>query len=166
MTTKGSDGGTRPVVGLRLVIFAVALQVVAFLFQLYSILDWDGAVRLGLQEDRFVAEGEEVGAGERARATMSWGNAVADVLWYLPLQIAALRELLADRRTPTLYAMVFAILWFGAYWPLSVVFQYSWSEYRSLILASVLLFGVPSVVGLFGLLVSRSAFLSSDEKKA
>jgi hypothetical protein len=60
--------------------------------QVYSLLNWDRAVDLGLQNERFTGD-----AAERAWAEESWGVAVVDMLWALPIGIVALFGLFRKR---------------------------------------------------------------------
>jgi len=62
--------------------FGVWIAIVALLalflgwgMQAYSLLNWDGAVDLGLQNERFTCD-----AAERAWAQESWGVAMAGML--------------------------------------------------------------------------------------
>lgn len=149
------------VCGSWLVTVAVALQVVAFLCQLYSLLNWEHAVQLGIMPDR-LSGGDAI---ESVRARLQWGNAACDVLLYLPLSCMSL--LLYNKKSLVGFALTFSVLFFGTYWPLSVAFKGSWPEDKAFILPSVLVFGMPSGLGLWVLLTSRNeyCFDSVEDKK-
>ena len=134
----------------------IALMALAILFlvgwagQAYSLLDWDGAVALGLQNDRFTGD-----AVEQTWAKENWGIAAADMLWPLPLCIIAFWGLV--RKKPYGYAaglMEFAI---GVYFPLVFTFN-RWSDYPGTAFAALALFLIPSLLGTAGLWANRGAF--------
>ena len=133
----------------------IALVVLAALFlgwgiQAYSLLNWDRAVDLGLQNERFTG-----GAVERAWAHESRGVAIADMLWPLPIGIAAVIGLLRKR----LYGFVAGLMEFsiGVYFPLIFAFQ-RWSTYRETVLAAIFLWAIPSVLGIICLWTNRNLF--------
>ncbi|WP_305064538.1 hypothetical protein [Methanococcoides sp.] len=64
----------------------------AWFMQAYSLLNWDIAVDIGFQNERFTGD-----AVERTWAHEGWGVAVADMLWAMPLGIVALIGLLRKR---------------------------------------------------------------------
>ena len=78
--------------GVWIAIVALVLQLLAWAMQAISLLNWDRAVDLGLQNDRFTAD-----AAEQARAKSDWGIVAADVVWPLPIAIVALVGLLQSR---------------------------------------------------------------------
>ena len=84
MTFFARMTGPNPV-GLWLAFLALGLLAVAWAGQAYSLLDWDSAVELGLQNERFSND-----LAERAWAHESWGVAATDMLWPLPLTLVAL----------------------------------------------------------------------------
>lgn len=60
-------------IGIWLALLALAiLFLVAWAGQAYSLIDWSGAVELGLQNDRFTGD-----AVEQTWAKENWGNAAA-----------------------------------------------------------------------------------------
>ena len=137
--------------GIRIAIAATALLIAAFLGQAYSLLRWDQAVELGLQNERFTGD-----AAERAWAIESWGVAAADMIWSLPLGIVAVVGMLR-RRAFGLAAglMHFAI---GVYFPLVFAFQ-RWQTFRGTAILALCLFGLPSLIGIVGLWTSREMLL-------
>ena len=84
MSTLRKTLGRFPL-GVWMAIVAILLLFLGWAMQAYSLLNWDHAVDLGLQNERFSG-----GPAERAWAKESWGVAMADMLWPLPLGIAAL----------------------------------------------------------------------------
>jgi hypothetical protein len=128
------------------------LVVVAWGGQLYSIIDWEGAVRLGLQNERF--GGDPV---EEAWARESWGVALADMLWPLPIAVVALVGLVRRR----FYGFVagFMELAIGVYFPLFFAFQ-RWTTFPGTATFALLLWGVPSLIGIIGLWSNREEFLN------
>jgi hypothetical protein len=118
--------------------------------QAYSLFNWDKAVDLGLQNERFTGD-----AVARALAHESWGVAVADMLWPLPISIVALIGLIRKRIFGfTAALMVFAI---GVYFPLIFAFQ-RWTTYRGTVIAAIILWVIPSLLGIIGLWANRKYF--------
>jgi hypothetical protein len=133
----------------------IALVVLAALFlgwgmQAYSLLNWDGAVDLGLQNERFTGD-----AVERAWAHESRSVAIADILWPLPIGIVAFIGLFRKR----LYGFAAGLmeLAIGVYFPLIFAFQ-RWAAYRGTVLAAIFLWAIPSVIGIICLWINRNFF--------
>ena len=70
--------------GIWIAIIALILICLAWLMQLYSLIDWEGAVKLGVQNESFTGD-----LAERAIADVEKGVAIADILWALPITIVA-----------------------------------------------------------------------------
>lgn len=68
--------------GIWLALGAILLTFLAWLMQAYSLLDWETAVSLGLQNSSFTG-----GASELAWATKERGEAIADLIWPLPVSV-------------------------------------------------------------------------------
>ena len=83
--------------------------------QAYSLLDWEGALALGFQNESFDGD-----PAERAWALESWGVAMADMLWPMPITIVAFVGVCRTR----FYGFVFAMMAFsiGVYFPLFFAF--------------------------------------------
>jgi len=116
--------------------FGVWIAIVALLalflgwgMQAYSLFNWDGALYLGLQNERFTGD-----AAERAWAQESWGVAMADMLWPLPIGIVAF-----------------------IYFPLVFAFQ-RWATYPETVVAAIFLWTIPSLLGIIGLWENREYF--------
>jgi len=109
------------------------LVVVAWGGQLYSLIDWDGAVDAGLQNEHFGGD-----PAENAWARESRGVAIADMLWPLPIAIIALTGMVRRR----FFGLVagFMELGIGVYFPLSFAFQ-RWTTFRGTAIVALLLWG-------------------------
>ncbi len=142
--------------GVRVALVAVALVLLGMAMQAYSLIDWDGAVDLGLQNERFTGD-----AVERAWATESWGVAMADMLWLLPLSVVAFVGLL--RRRPYGYAAALMALSCGTYFPLVFAFQ-RWATYPETALAALVVWTVPSLVAIAGLWTNRRWFAANQAR--
>jgi hypothetical protein len=132
---------------------AIAAFLALFLgwgMQAYSLLNWDGAVDLGLQNERFTCD-----AAERAWAQESWGVAMADMLWPLPIGIVALTGIL--RRRFYGFAAGLMELSIGIYFPLVFAFQ-RWTTYPETVILAIILWTIPSLLGIIGLWVNREYF--------
>ena len=118
--------------------------------QASSLLNWDHAIELGLQNERFSG-----GPAERAWAKESWGVAMADMIWPLPIGIAALVGIFRKR----LYGVVAGSmeLAIGVYFPLVFAIQ-RWSTFRGTAITAICLWLVPSLLGIAGLWVNRDCF--------
>lgn len=132
------------------IIALLLLFLVAWAGQAYSLLDWDGAVDLGLQNERFTGD-----AVERTWAHESWAVAVADMLWSVPIGIVALIGLL--RKKFFGFAAGLMELSIGVYFPLVFAFQ-RWTSYSGTVIVAIFLFAIPSLLGIVGLWVNRTYF--------
>ena len=136
--------------GIWIAFLALSSLMLAWCMQAYSLYDWDSAVNLGLQNERFTGD-----AAERAWALESRGVALADLLWPLPLCIVAFIGLL--RRC--FYGLIagFMALAVGVYFPLVFAFQ-RWPAYPGTVITAILLWIVPSLAGTVGLWINRDEF--------
>lgn len=103
--------------GIWIALIAILLLVIiAWGGQLYSLIDWDRAVDIGLQNERFGGNPVEDAWAQESRAV-----AMADMLWPLPIAIIALIGLLRRR----FFGLVagFMELAIGVYFPLFFAFQ-------------------------------------------
>jgi len=134
----------------------IALMALLILFllawagQAYSLFDWGSAVELGLQNERFTGD-----AVERTWAHESWGVAVADMLWPVPIGIAAFIGLLRNKFFG--FAAGLMELTIGVYFPLVFAFQ-RWATYPGTVIAALCLFAIPSLLGIIGLWANRAYF--------
>jgi len=136
--------------GVWIAVVAIAALFLGWGMQAYSLYDWERAVELGLQNERFSG-----GPAERAWAKESWGVAVADMIWPLPIGIVALVGIFRKR----LYGLVAGSmeLAIGVYFPLFFALQ-RWSTFRGTAIAAICLWLVPSLLGLVGLWSNRDYF--------
>lgn len=135
--------------GIWIALIALLLIFLAWIMQAYSLINWDGAVKLGLQNERFTGD-----AAERAVADVERGVAIADILWVLPITIVAFIGLLRKKFIGFVAAMmVFAVC---VYFPLFYAFRVS-MEF-SIVLTAILLWAIPSLLGIIGLWSNRKIF--------
>jgi len=135
--------------GVWMAIMALVLICLAWLMQLYSLIDWEGAIDLGLQDDSFTGD-----ITERALADIERGVAIADILWALPITIIAFIGVLRKKFMGFVAAMMtFAIC---VYFPLFYAFRASTNFDTVLIV--VFLWAVPSLLGIYGLWTNRKLF--------
>lgn len=136
-------------IGIWITLIALILILLAWSMQTYSLLDWEGAVKLGVQNESFA--GDSV---ERAIADVERGVAIADILWVLPITIVAFIGLLRKRFYGFIASMmVFAIC---VYFPLFYAFRESMKV--DIKLAAIFLWAIPSILGIIGLWVNRMYF--------
>ena len=140
--------------GVWVAIVAVVLLILAWGMQAYSLWDWDHAVDLGLQNERFT--GDHI---ERTWAQESWGVAVADMLWPMPLSFLALAGLL--RKKTYGFAAGLMVMAIGVYFPLFFALQ-RWDSYRGTAIAAIALWSLPSLLGIVGLHANRHFFGGSS----
>jgi hypothetical protein len=139
-------------VGIWISLIALLLVFLAWVMQAYSLFDWEGAVKLGLQNGNFV--GDDV---ERALASKEKGEAIADLLWPLPIASIAFVGLLKKKLIGFVAAMMeFAIC---VYFPLFYIFQL-WNTHLETALAATILWAIPSLLGMVGLWTNRKIFNS------
>ena len=117
----------------------------------YSLIDWDGALELGLQNESFQGD-----AAERAWALESWAVAMADMLWPMPITLLALVGMIRGRFYGFVAAMM--ALSTGVYFPLFFAFQ-RWKTFPETVTVALLLFAVPSLLGIAGLWFNRKVFI-------
>ncbi len=136
--------------GSWIALTALSLILLGWIMQAYSLLDWEGAVNLGLQNGSF--EGDEL---SQTVATKERGEAIADLLWPLPIWIIAIVGLFRKKFIGFVAAMMeFAIC---VYFPLFYIFQL-WHTHFETAMGAVLLWGIPSILGIAGLWVNRKIF--------
>jgi len=137
--------------GVWLAILALILICLAWIMQIYSLVDWEGAIKIGVQDDSFTGN-----ITERAMADVERGVAVADILWALPLTIIAFIGLLREKFIGFIAAMMtFAIC---VYFPLFYIFRESTNI--DIVLVVTFLWAVPSLIGIFGLWTNRTNYIS------
>ena len=137
--------------GVWIAISALILICLAWLMQIYSLIDWEGAIQLGVQNDSFSGD-----IRERALADVERGVAIADILWALPITIIALIGLLRNKFAGFIAAMMtFAVC---VYFPLIYIFRESTSF--EIVLVVIFLWAVPSLVGIIGLWTNRAKYRS------
>ena len=142
--------------GIWIALLALLLIMLAWLMQGYSLLNWEKAVELGLQNSSFL--GNDL---EQASATKERGEALADLLWPFPLTVIAFIGLWKRKFVGFVASMmVFAIC---IYFPLFYIFQ-MWDIHRETAVLAVLLWGVPSILGIIGLQTNKSIFLKTSPK--
>ena len=132
-------------------VVAIFFTMLAWIMQTYSLIDWEGAIQLGVQNESF--SGAPV---EKTLANVEWGIAMADILWALPLTIIALIGVLKKK----LYGLVTAMMDFAicVYFPLFFAFQ-RWDSHRDIVLTALILFALPSLLGILGLWTNRKVFI-------
>ncbi len=136
--------------GIWIALIALVLTFLAWLMQAYSLIDWEGALKLGLQNGAF--DGDAV---EQAMANKERGEAIADLLWPLPINIIAFVGLLRKKFIGFVAAMMeFAIC---IYFPIFYIFQL-WNTYMDTIFGAIILWAIPSLLGIIGLWVNRDLF--------
>ncbi len=136
--------------GIWIALIALLLTFLAWIMQLYSLLNWEAALELGLQNDSF--NGNDV---ERTLAHVERGVALADMVWALPLTLLALIGILKKRQ----YGMIAGMMNFAicVYFPLFFAFQ-RWNTQQETALAALFLFAIPSLIGISALWINRKSF--------
>ena len=144
-------GVGRFTIGIWIAFIALVLTLLAWIMQIYSLVNWEGALSLGLQNESF--SGPPV---EQALANVEWGIAMADIFWPLPLTIIAFIGMLKTR----LFGFVTAMMNFAicVYFPLFFAFQ-RWHTHRDVVIAALILFALPSLLGILGLWTNRKLFI-------
>jgi hypothetical protein len=136
--------------GIWMALGALLLIGLAWLMQAYSLLNWESAVNLGLQNGSFSGD-----AVDKALAGKERGEALADLLWPLPLTLVAFYGILKKRFIGFVACMMaFAIC---VYFPLFYIFQL-WETHRETAIGAVILWGIPSILGMMGLWSNRQLF--------
>ena len=146
-----TKGVGRFTIGIWIAFIALVLTLLAWIMQIYSLVNWEGALSLGFQNESF--SGPPV---EQALANVEWGIAMADIFWPLPLTIIAFIGMLKTR----LYGFVTAMMNFAicVYFPLFFAFQ-RWDSHLMTVLAALMLFALPSLLGIVGLWTNRKLFI-------
>ena len=137
--------------GIWMALVAIILISLAWIMQAYSLFNWESAVEFGLQNGSFSGD-----AAEKVWANKEKGEAIADLIWPLPLTLIALFGILKKRFIGFIASMMtFAIC---VYFPLFYIFQL-WSSHRETAMAATLLWGIPSLLGIGGLWANRHMYL-------
>ena len=135
--------------GIWIALIALLLIFLAWIMQSYSLIDWEGAVKLGVQNESFTGD-----AAERALADVERGVAIADIIWVLPITIVAFIGLLRKKFIGFVAAMmVFAVC---VYFPLFYAFRVSMDF--NIMLAAIFLWAIPSLLSIIGLWSNRKIF--------
>jgi len=135
--------------GIWIAFMALLLAFLAWLMQTYSLLDWERAVELGVQNESFAGD-----AVERAIADVERGVAIADIFWVFPITVIAFIGLLRKKFIGFVAAMmVFAVC---VYFPLFYAFRGSMNF--DIVLIAIFLWAVPSFLGILGLWANRKMF--------
>ncbi len=137
--------------GIWIAILALILICLAWLMQIYSLINWEGAVKLGVQDNSFTGD-----MTERAMADVERGVAIADVLWAFPITIIAFIGLIRKKFIGFIAAMMaFTVC---VYFPLFYTFRESTSF--DIVLVVIFLWAVPSLFGIYSLWMNRKIFLN------
>jgi hypothetical protein len=140
----------RYTLGIWMAIVAILLTFLAWIMQFYSLINWEGALELGLQNESL--KGTPV---ERAYADVERGVALADMVWALPLTLIAFIGILKKRMFGLVAGMMdFAIC---VYFPLVFAFH-RWDSHRETAIIALILFLLPSLLGIVGLWSNRKVF--------
>jgi hypothetical protein len=144
-------------VGSLIAFSALILISLAWIMQLYSLFNWEAAVKLGLQNGSF--SGNEA---EKIMANKEKGEAIADLIWPMPITLVAMFRILKKRFIGFVASMmVFAIC---VYFPLFYIFQL-WDSHRETATAATLLWGIPSVLGMIGLWANRRIYMPDADQR-
>lgn len=136
--------------GIWVALIALILISLAWIMQVYSLLDWESAVHLGLQNQSFAGDKMEAILAQKDK-----GIAIADLLWPLPLTLIGLFGILKYSIAGFMASvMTFAIC---VYFPLFHLFQL-WNSHPETALAAILLWAIPSLLGILGLWVNRQIY--------
>ena len=136
--------------GVWISIVALILIFLAWIMQSYSLLDWEGAVSIGLQEYLFT--GNEA---ESALADVERGIAIADIIWALPLTILAFIGIL--KRSVLGFATALMTFSICVYFPLIYLFRDNFTVEIKVL--AMILWAIPSLLGIIGLWVNRKLFI-------
>ena len=149
MNLLHKDLGKLPL-GIWMALIALILISFAWLMQAYSLYNWESALKLGLQNGSFSGDAAETVWAEKEK-----GEAIADLIWPLPLTVIALIGILKKR----FFAFIAAMMTFAIciYFPLFYIFQI-WDSYRETAMAAMLLWGIPSLLGIAGLWANRRIY--------
>lgn len=140
--------------GIWVAFLALILISLAWIMQAYSLINWKSALELGLQNGSFSGD-----AAEKLWAQKEKGEAIADLIWPLPLTLIALFGILKKRFIGFIASMMtFAIC---IYFPLFYIFQI-WETYRETAMMAILIWGIPSLLGIAGLWANRHIYLPKN----
>ena len=142
--------GKRPV-SFWIAMAAHALILLAWIMQAYSLIDWEGALALGLQENSFLGSNVDI-----ALAGISRGLGIADMIWGVPLSIIGIAGLI--KRNFAGYITTVMLFSICIYFPLFFVFQ-KWATHMDTAILAIALWLIPSAIALFGLIKRRDYFL-------
>ncbi|MBI4617327.1 MAG: hypothetical protein HY720_27200, partial [Planctomycetes bacterium] len=154
--------GTRPIgvwIALASILFLLVFGIGG---QSLSLVSWDLACRLGLQENRF----DDPDVLERAAAHFEWGSCAADVLVVLPLLILGFVGVACRRHWGAVAALMAAACWIYAFFDYTVD-RYSlavrgglvpWEKYSGIVLAYGLLGALPSALVVVGIAANMDRF--------
>ena len=135
--------------GIWIAKIALLLISIAWIMQGYSLIDWEGAIKLGVQDDSFTGD-----MLEQTMADIERGVAIADILWAFPLTLVAFVGILRKKFIGFIAAMmVFAIC---VYFPLFYIFRES--TRTEIVLVLIFLWAIPSLLGIIGLWTNRKSF--------
>lgn len=138
--------------GIWIALIALLLIFIAWIMQAYSLLNWEKALELGLQNGSFTGD-----AAERVLANKERGEAIADLIWPLPIAIVAMYGLLKKKLVGFVACMMeFAIC---IYFSLFYIFQ-MWETHPETVLGAVFLWGIPSLLGIIGLWANRNIYIT------
>jgi hypothetical protein len=140
--------------GVWLALLGLVVLLTAWLGQAYSLFNWENAVEIGLQNESFTSD-----PVERAWALESWGVAMADMLWPLPLTVMALIGVWRKRFWG--FACSLMALSIGVYFPIFFAFQ-RWNTFRGTAVVALVYWSVPALLGLAGLWANRRWFSESQ----
>ncbi len=143
--------------GVWFAIIALVFLFLAWVMQGYSLLDWDKAVDLGIQNERFGGD-----PAEGAWALESLAVAIADLIWALPIWIIAFIGII--RRKVIGFVAAFMELGIGVYFPLVFAVQ-RWNTFRETVLIALVLWVVPSLIGIMGLWMNRLFFFQIENQR-
>lgn len=140
--------------GIWIALVALTLIFLAWIMQAYSLINWESAVILGLQNSSFDGP-----ASEMVMANKERGEALADLIWPLPIWFFAFIGLIRMKFIGFIASMMeFAIC---IYFPLFYIFQ-MWETHPETVLGAVFLWGIPSLLGIFGLWANRNSFINKE----
>lgn len=149
--------------GIWLALFSMLFALLAGVGgQVFSLYDWDLAVRLGLQEH----DPQSVALDQRLLAQMEWGVCVADAILVAPLLTAALAGVVCRRRWGLLAGLMAAICWVNLFLVYTaqryaLVFRGGmgeWGDYAGFVWAFAVVGLVPSVLTIWGLAANADRF--------
>ena len=147
--------GARPL-GVWIALLAMVVCLVMGVGgQALSLLNWDLAVRLGLQENRT----DDANLLERVLAHMEWGTCAADIVAVLPLWLLGFVGVACRRHWGAVAAMMAAACWVYAFFDYSLD-RYSltvrgglaeWERFSGMVRGFALMGLVPAALVIWGL---------------